>query len=283
MDYLMPNKDIIMEPSSIETIDVALFEWVSKSLDLHATTNKGWKKVPTIWLGTERAYQIKNDKDIRGSNGDERLKLPIITVSRESIAKDLNFKGSFQASIPENPDYRGGSVTIHRRIKQNKTRNFANADKARRYKNGEETGRHNNKKVVYESITIPAPTYVTVMYEINLKSEYQQQMNEMSQPFMTKIGQINSFFISNDGHRYEAFIEQEFTETKNVKDLGEDERLFETTVKVKVLGFLIGEGKNREKPKVSIRENQVEVRISRERVIAGDKRPWIEDDFDYRD
>ena len=67
--------------------------------------------------------------------------------------------------------------------------------------------------------------------------------------------------------------------------MGEDERLFETNIKIKVLGFLIGEGKNREKPKVTVRENIVKVKIGRERtLIEGAERPYNNpDDFDYRE
>ena len=41
-------------------------------------------------------------------------------------------------------------------------------------------------------------------------------------------------------------------------------------VDIKVLGYIMGEGKNAEQPKVVIRENAVEVRLSREHVIFGD-------------
>ena len=277
----MPDRVETFEVSTLETIDTALYEWVNETLDLHAPTNRGYEKTPVIWLGAERAFQVKNNQNLR--DDDDRLRLPIIAVSRDSVTKDPNFKGIFQANLFENKDYRGGTITITKRIQQEKTRNFANADKARGRTNSDETGRSNNKKIVYQYITIPAPVYVTVMYEINIRTEYQQQMNDLVQPFITTTGPIHSFFITKDGHKYEAFIEQDFAETKNIKDLGEDERMFETMVRVKVLGHLIGEGKNREKPKVSIRENQVQVRISRERVIVGDKRPWSKDDFDYRE
>jgi len=49
-----------------------------------------------------------------------------------------------------------------------------------------------------------------------------------------------------------------------------EERKFETTIEIKVLGYLVGEGKNQERPKIVIRENAVEVRIPRERIIVGD-------------
>lgn len=279
----MPVKEITFDPSTIETIDTGLYNWVDRTLDLSTITNEGYKKVPVIWLGAERSFQVKKDQLLRDS--DNRLKLPIISVNRESIAKDPSFKGSFQAHYNEKNDYKGGTVTVTRRIKQDKTRNFNNADIARLLKDSRQTGPqlNNKSKTVYQEITIPVPSYVTVMYNIILRTEYQQQMNDLVAPFIAKTGNINGFFFEQEGHKYEAFIQPDFTETKNVKDLGEDERMFETNVSIKVLGYLIGEGKNRERPKVTIRENIVKIRVSRERVIAGDQIPWKEKDNDYRE
>jgi len=279
----MQVKEIIFDPSTIETIDMGLYSWADNTLALHTTTNEGWKKVPVIWLGSERAFQVKKDQLLR--DGDDRLKLPIISVTRESITKDPTFKGRFQAHYNEKDDYKGGTVTITRRIQQEKTRNFTNADIARLLKDSRETGPQlNNKhKTVYQEITIPVPSYVTVMYSIIIRTEYQQQMNDLVAPFITKTGNINGFFFEQDGYKYEGFIQPDFTEVKNVKDLGDDERMFETVVQIKVLGYLIGEGKNRERPKVTIRENYVKIRVSRERVIVGDKIPWKEKDNDYRE
>jgi hypothetical protein len=279
----MQVKEIIFDPSTIETIDMGLYNWADNTLALHTTTNEGWKKVPVVWLGSERAFQVKKSQLLR--DNDDRLKLPIISVTRESITKDPTFKGRFQAHYNEKDDYKGGTVTITRRIQQEKTRNFTNADIARLLKDSRETGPQlNNKhKTVYQEITIPVPSYVTVMYSIIIRTEYQQQMNDLVAPFITKTGNINGFFFEQDGYKYEGFIQPDFTEVKNVKDLGDDERMFETVVQIKVLGYLIGEGKNRERPKVTIRENYVKIRVSRERVIVGDKIPWKEKDNDYRE
>ena len=276
----MPVKETPIEPSTIENIDTGIYEWAN-NLGLSTITNDGFKPTPVIWLGTERAFQIKNNKDLRDNVG--KLKLPLMTVNRDSINKDSSFKGSFQAHMFENPDYKGGTITVKRRIKQDKTRNFANAD-ASRIQSGDETRRGNNNKVVYEYLTIPIPVYVTMMYTIVLRSEYQQQMNDLVTPFITKTGQINTFVFENNGWSYEAFIQPDFAENKNVDNLGEEERMFETKIQIKVLGYLIGEGINRVKPKYSIRENRAEIRIIRERVIVGDKRPWSNnDDFDFKE
>ena len=47
---------IVFEPSTIETVDMAMFEWLNEEMDLHTTTNRGFKKVPVIWVFAERAY-----------------------------------------------------------------------------------------------------------------------------------------------------------------------------------------------------------------------------------
>ena len=285
------TRDLDIMPSTIETIDEGFFEWVNSSLNISVTTNKGWTKVPVLWLTAERAFQIKNSKELRDSVG--KLKLPLITVNRTSIAKNPQFKGAMQAHFPPDShypgDYKGGSITVARRIKQDKTRNFANKDFRRRIKgvtkdgNPEYTGRNSSKKVVYETITVPIPTHITVMYSVVLRTEYQQQMNTMLTPFVTRTGNINGFFFQKDNHKYEGFIQQDFSESNNLSNLGDEERKFETKVDVKVLAYLIGEGPNDPRPKVTIRENAVEVRVSRERVILGDSRPWAKDDGKYRE
>ena len=275
------KREIPFLPSTIETIDVGFFNWVNDELGLHVTTNAGWKKVPVLWLSAERTFQIKDNKDLRDSAG--KLKLPIMTVTRASMTKDPTFRGSHYAHIYENTDYKGGATPIARRIQQIKTRNFANSQVSRELKNRTHTGKLDNKKIVYETIEIPVPTYVAIMYDITIRTEYLQQLNTLVLPFITKTGGINNFFFENEGHRYEAFIQQDFNPDSNIQNLGDEERYFQTKVQIKVLGHLLGEGPNREKPKAIVRENQVEVKISRERVIFGDTQPWNDGRGKYRE
>tara|TARA_R100000005_G_C4958895_1_gene176420 strand:+ start:183 stop:1034 length:852 start_codon:yes stop_codon:yes gene_type:complete len=276
-------KEVTLEPSTLENIDMGMYEWIRDTLDLHTTTNTGYKKVPVIWLGAERSFQVKNNKELR--NSDDRLRLPIIAVTRESVAKDPSFKGAFQAHYYQENDYKGGVVTIYRKINQKKHADYRNTQFTQANKNKRSTGRippsRAKERVLYQQITIPVPSYVTVMYNIILRTEYQQQMNDLVSPFISRTGNINSFFFERNNYKYESFIQQDFTETKNIKDLGEDERMFETSVQIKVLGYLIGNDNNSERPKVVIRENAVRTVISNERVILGDKVPWKDKDNDY--
>jgi len=274
----MAHKEFPIVPSTIESIDEAFFKWVDKEANVYATTNKGWEKISVIWVSAERSFQVKHKKELRDDAGS--LILPLMTIERTSITKDPNRKGAFWGNVPPVNDYRGGSVTIARRIKQDKTANFANANSYRKTKNKQINFPGENKKIVYEFISIPMPVYITINYNLILRTEYQQQMNEMITPFLTKTGGINHFIMRNDDHFYEGFIQADFSSANNISGLAQDERKYETIIPIQVLGYLIGEDKNQEAPKVVIRENQVDVKIPRERTIFGDD-PACSDDTSF--
>jgi hypothetical protein len=280
IEKIMPFK-----PSTFETIDYALVSWVEDQMNVFCTTNKGFKKVPTVWVAGERSWQVKNDKNLRDSDG--ALIFPMITVQRDSINKNPQKKGVFYGNVPPVPDNKGGSVTIARRVNQEKTSNFLNADAYRKASkiagNAGATGgqqinfpsKKKNKKIVYETITVPMPVYVEIKYVITARTEYQQQMNEILQPYIVNTGGINyKVLIGHDGHRYEAFMDQNFNVTNNLNQLGEEPRIYETQITVNVLGYLVGATANAKQPNIVIRENAVQVSIPRERTIFGDEPDW---------
>ena len=121
---------------------------------------------------------------------------------------------------------------------------------------------------------MPLPTYVMMTYKLTINTEYQQQMNEIVTPFLAYTGQINNFFINNDGHRFEGFVDGNLSLENNISNLSEEERKFMTSIDLKILGYLMGSDKNDEQPKMTIRESAAEIRIVRERVIFGDKKDY---------
>ena len=269
---LAPLKELEIQPSTIETIDRALFEYIDDELDIFCTTNKGFKKVPFIWAGAERAYQIKHNRELRDVNG--WLIYPIMSIERTGITKDLAQRGAYYAAAQNINDTKGGSMTVARTIKQDKTANFANADSKRLVLNAVGTGQNNfprkNSKVVYETITVPIPVYLEVTYTLTVMSEYQQQINEIITPFMTKTGAVNYFVIEKDNHRFEVFLESDYALNNNASALLEDARGYETQINFRVIGYIMGADKNEERPKIVRRENAVEIKIPREHVILGD-------------
>ena len=269
-------------PSTIETIDTAVYNLINDGFDIHTLTNAGFKKVPVLWISPERAFNSK-DKDIRDSVG--KLKLPLITVERSSISKDPTFKGGFQAHLfPELNGPRGYKKhprLVSRKISQQTTRKFASVESQKA--SGQQNYPTNNKKIVYDETYAPIPTWLNVGYSVRLRTEYQQQMNDLITPFATRTGNINALIATHDGHRYEVFIQGDYSQGNNVATLGEEERSFETTINLKVLGFLLGDGDNEEAPKIVTKQTIVEVKLIRERSIVGDTKPWESDDDDFRE
>ena len=88
--------------------------------------------------------------------------------------------------------------------------------------------------------------------------------------------------IENEGHFYEVFINGDLANNSNKANLGMAQRNYETAINIEVLGYLIGEGENQERPKIVARENAVEVKIGRERTVFGDIPDTIKDGF-YRE
>jgi hypothetical protein len=283
-------QEIEFMASTLETIDGAMLRFVDEDLNLSVTTNEGFKKVPVLWVTAERAYQLKQNKDLRDS--EEMLILPLITVNRASVTKEPDFRGSVYANIYPEPDARGGTITVARNINQKKTAEFQNAFAKRGYGiNQKVAGKMKNtnkrnmstQRTVYETITIPLPTWVKVSYQITARTEYQQQLNQLISPFLTVPG--NSRMpkrIHNEGHYYEVFIQGNFADNANKANLGMEHRNYETTIDIEVLGYLIGEGDNQEKPRIVRRENAVEFKFARERTIVGDIPDNIKDGF-YRE
>ena len=108
-------------------------------------------------------------------------------------------------------------------------------------------------------------------------------MNDLITPFIRK-GGLNRMpaRLSRDGHRYEAFIEGNFANNSNVGSMEFDQRNYETKITMEVLGYLVGDGPNEEKPKIVIRENAVEVKIPREHVILGDVNEYLAKEGFYK-
>ena len=294
MEFSMQNKERGSEfkPSTIETIDSAMYNYIKK-LNLQVMTNKGSIPVPIIWVGAERTYQIKNDLTLRDSEG--LLKLPLITIERKDITKD-----AAKSPLPSNiPDYgMGGYIPVRKRIVQDKTSAFKNADAVKKSGGSDDVGSSDTQylpdrkfpsniasrfdlrpvsareKVVYETTYIPVPVYVNVKYEIHIRTEFQQQMNQLITPFVAgnRLGRNHKYFsMVEDNHLFEGMIDNNFSNDNNAAKLDEEERIFNSVVNIDVLGYLIGAGLNDNAKLEKKYENIVNVKVSRERVIVEDK------------
>ena len=259
-------------PSTMEDIDKALYDYVDKTLNIFCTTNEGFTKVPLVFSSAERAYQIKEDPNAREYG--RTLRYPMMSLVKKSINQNPSNKGRFGTYIPPyfTSGLRPSSIDIARVVNQDKTKNFANADSIRRSSSGEKTSHQTfpgeNDAIVYQTLSVPMPAFIEVTYGIDLISNFQQQMNEMLSPFVANHSTPAVFPIFNDKHRYEAFIEPDYSMESNPDGLETDERVFKSTVLMTVLGHIIGADKNQESPTVVVHESATKVRIQRERAIV---------------
>jgi hypothetical protein len=261
-------KEVGMLSSTIEDIDYAIVSWLKDDLNLSTRTNEGFINVPVLWQAPERAYQVKNAKDLRDDAG--ALKLPLISIERTTITKDPAKKGSFQANLYSvEKNGRPGRIVIAKRVVPDKTRNFAVSSGTRTNSDGTRQKYYprKNHKVVIQTVSIPIPVYVDVEYKISIKTEYQQQINQLTTPFITRTGQINAFTMKRNGHVYEGFVQQGYAQSNNASSMGEDSRLYSTDITINVLGYLIGDGENPDTPIARIDENVVEYQFPSESVV----------------
>ena len=262
--------DVQNYSSTLEDVDFAVYSFFNDKLELKTKTNKGFKKTPIVWAGSERGHNIKNDEINRDLVG--QVVLPIISIERDSVKKTEKSRSIPYAFVDPRGDLKGGFLTVNRIIKQDKTSNFANADAYRRkgqlnypiYKNKD------NGKIVYETITIPIPIYVDVGYKVVLRTEYQEQMNDLLTPIIRVPNAQRRIHVTHGVNRYEAWIEEDYGISNVVSNYETNERKYEATISMNVYGYLIGDGANQTQPRTVRRENAVQIRFARERIIVQD-------------
>ena len=126
VDVQEKAREVPFYKSDLEDIDMAIFNFFEERLDVNVTTNKGFKKVPVVWAGAERAHSVKREDIERVKRGD--VVYPIIVIERGNIVKDLAKKVMPYAALDLNPSLKGGMIEVNRVIKQDKTSNFLKAD-----------------------------------------------------------------------------------------------------------------------------------------------------------
>jgi len=257
----------VFMPSTLENIDFAVYDFF-QNLNISANSNEGFRPVPISWVGVERAYNRKDrnwsdDETFIMKSDDTGVAIyPAITIERLSIVKDRTRRGQIFSPI------RGSDIVIARRIAQNDTNKFATADAYRKSKDAKDKNfKRPNKKVVYETITIPVPTYLEINYEIDCYTEYQQQMNDIVAHLTVATNLSNYVAFRRLGHSYEGFIDSDYAVENTISSIEENERKFRMTINIRVLGYIHGAGPNEELPRITKTQNAVEIKIGRERVI----------------
>jgi hypothetical protein len=269
----IPNQEqLVLKESNQETVDYAVLQWVDETLNIHTETNSGFKKVPVIWLTSERAHQIKTNRELRQSDSDSLI-FPLISIKKDTMeradAGNRPIPGNVFRKKQNGVDREMNQFYIGKKVLQEKTRNFARATNLRINNEDENFPTPKNQRVVYKRYYVPLPIYYNFNYSINIRSDYQSQLNQMLQYLAVYSNNINNFMIYSRNHRYEAFLDG-MTLDDNISNLAEEEKRYEATVKLRVLGYITGRGVNDNIGDYSVVENQVKIRFPREHVIVGD-------------
>ena len=105
-------------------------------------------------------------------------------------------------------------------------------------------------------------------------------MNDLVPPFI--VDQRNVFPIQFNGHKYELFIQDDYGLGNNFSNFNFEERMLTAKINFKVLGYLVGDGTNRNRPKITRKQNAVTITISKERSMLGEgvTGPWAGVPFD---
>jgi len=258
----MSDQIELLKPSTIENIDFAIYDWLDKELNLFTNTKDGFSKVPVIWVSPERSFQVKKEKEFRDLNG--ALSFPRITIERTSIEKDQKNAATYYANFPP----KDNRIFVSRKINQKKTSEFANADFKRKFGEVGFLTPRKNQKVVYEYRKMFMPVYVNFTYSISIFTQFQQQMNELLQPFITRTGNTRYFLVERDGYKYECFIQPNIDVKNNISSMEEEERRFISNVTLKVLGNLMTQGANEIDSEIKTFENPVEIKLPKDGITV---------------
>ena len=263
--------------STHETIDYALYNFLNDTLNISCTTNAGFTKVPVIFAIPERAYQVKNQNTLRPNT--RTLNYPLMSISKESMNRNPQNRGRYGVGIfPYFRALEGGTLDIARIVNQDKTKNFANANSIRqsatKKNKNYQTFPGNNDEIVYQTLSVPMPSFVEIEYKITAITDYQQQMNQILQTFQNFSSTPGVFNIQHEGNTYEAFLSPNFGIDNNATGLDVNERVFKADISIMVLGYLIGKGENQEYPQIVVRESAAKIQIQRERSVVGDEVPY---------
>jgi len=279
----MPNKSTkqkTLSPSTLETVDFALYNWLNEKLDIYTDSNEGRRKVPIIWITAERAFQVKNDKELREIDSQSII-YPAMVVERNSVSKTTADQRVIPGNIFPQMDRKRGAFPLYRRVVKDKTQNFQNAAAKRFTNQTQNTFKlpFESNEVVYETLYTGYPVFLNMNYTIKIRTIYIQQLNEILLPFQRFTGGINQFLVKHENHKYEAFIEDDYSISSNASNLGGEEKKFDAEIKIKVLGYVTADGINQDTPYVVSRESPAKIRFTRERSMLSEKNPNNDDGF----
>ena len=270
-------EDFSMPGSGIEETDRAVFNLFDKRLAFEVTVNEETAKVPVVFAAGERFALTRRRQPIRDKNNT--LILPIISIKRTSISHDPGQEGyGTPIAFRDQPSYvvrkrlNSSDRDYQKLINKLKIKNQSNVASRGNFANqasdvlpgnvarpGKLASRRNENNIsftldpngvtleddlgknIFEIITIPYPTFVTINYEVVFWTQYMQQMNQIIQSMMSRFdGQGHEFFLeTREGYNVVAYIKSPFTAQDNFSDFTENERIVKYQFNMSVPTYII--------------------------------------------
>jgi len=261
MTEILPN----YSPSTLESIDTSVYNWIKDELNIHVNTHEGVFRVPINFASPERAFLSKIEKDNRDNKFT--LKYPIISIMRQDIKKYNKKNGSLQGTA-----FKNASTTlvlpIHKELNKEKTSDRSNAD-IKKFAGTLNLPKFKTKRPIYDIYSIPIPSFIEIPYEISCISNFQSQMNEILNVFIKYSSNTNGFKLLNNGHVYEAFIDESISNKSNLDDISETERVIEYSFILTIKGYIHHGDVNDKAPTVIRQETIPEINFSTEYIFTG--------------
>jgi hypothetical protein len=263
--YSTVTPDFHIPSSGIEDVDIAMFELFDKELPLQVGSTNGTniKKVPVVFAGGEKWAQLKKNKPLRDKSNS--LILPIITIGRTAINQNLS-----EDIVGRGMNQRTGEIMVRRRLSktdrgyqklinrtgiQNQNNVFLN--------NRTDPGPFrlspigdmlldpvvaeggfllsDKTKNIIETISVPVPQFVTLIYEVIIWTQYTHHMNQIIETLMSSyLPQVQGWRLDTPkGYWFVAEVEDgSMSPETNFDDMTQGERLIKTRFNVRVPAYI---------------------------------------------
>ena len=261
--------------SGIEEMDRSLFDLFDKRLAFQVKIDDQSSKVPVVFSTGERFALTRRASPIRDKNN--ALILPIISIHRMGVDTSPQ-QGGYGTPIAYRDQQ---SYIVKKRLDKrdrnyqkliNKTglKNQSNVASRANFasnniypgnitKPGKVSSRRNGKNLtfidnptgdllrpnignnIFEIITLPYPTFLTITYEITFWTQYMTQMNQIIETMLAQFdGQDYAFkVVSRTGYEYVAYVKSPLNNNDNFADFSQDERIIKYSFSMVMPGFLL--------------------------------------------
>jgi hypothetical protein len=241
------SKQIPIDSIGLLEIDKAVHNWFDVK---HPVVFHG-RKVPSIFGAWERFAQIQGNSNedsinkIRDQKG--AVKLPLIALRRGDVQPDPN---RYLNKTLEGQD----QIVFHKEIALSKFEKEQRVPFSKKWKAG---SRYITSEPVYETYSLPFPTFVTIPYTITFWSSYVGQTIDFHNMIWSKYHfpdiEYNGFFFYSD-------VDGSSDES-NTEDFSTDRRILRHSFNLNVQGYLINKSEikvDRTVSRFSFEENIIE-------------------------